>query len=1241
MFTLQKPPLLSRPVKVRHILALISLLLISAARPTTAHAQTDVIRGKVTNADGQPLANVRVSATSIPGNVTREARTDARGSFQMTFPGAAGDYMMGYALLGYTYRQFEIKRTADQDVLVADARMGAVQIDTVSITAPVQQRVSRFSEMQDISGTEKFVSTGAVPAELAGNIAALAASMPGVLLVPGVDGGADGFSVLGLGADQNSVTLNGLNFGGNGLPRDARMSGSLSTSPYDGSRGGFAGAQFNVRTGGGGSNFLTRGMSMVLNAPQLQWTDQAARALGNEYTNVSIGGVASGALKQNRSFYNVTYEVSRNSRDNQTLLNAGALGLNTAGIAVDSVNRFVGILQQRGIPVTTRADKSSRLSDNGSVLGSFDFSPPNSTTGSAYGITINGNWGKQSPVGGSVNQLASASGERINWSGGAQMRHTRYIGLLLSESNAGINTSRNYGEPFLDLPSGNVRVNSELSNGTSGVQNFSFGGNQGLSSTSQSVGATVQNTISWFDDANKHRLKFGTEVQYSGSSQNQSNNLRGTYYFNSLSDLEARRPASFNRTLVARTRATRQYTGAVSLTDSWRKTQDLQIQYSLRVENTRFTAQPQYNRLVDSVFGMRNDRVPMPIVVSPRAGFSYTLGNAQEVGAFTGAVRGPRAVIRGGIGVFSNASNAGSISSALDNTGLPGGAQQLSCVGDAAPIPDWEMYAANPGGIPDHCADGTGATVFANNAPNVSLFGKSYRPSQSIRSNFSWSGSILDARFSTSIEGTYAINRNQSRTVDLNFNPSERFALSNEEQRPVFVQTSSIVPSTGAIASRDARVSQSFSRVSEFRSDMQSQTAQLSVRLSPINRGVTRFSWNVAYTLMNVREQVNGFTSTAGNPVGLEWAQSAQGPHQISYGFRYTFFKVVQLGWNGSFRSGMAYTPGIVGDVNGDGYSNDRAFIFNPASTNDAAFGAAMQQLIDNSTGAARECLVKQLGTIAARNSCRGPWMTTGAMNLSIDRVKFRLPNRTSMQFSVTNPMGALDMLLHGDGKLRGWGQNPAPDPSLLYVRGFDPATKQYKYEVNQRFGASRPQFLTQRSPVSMAITFKVDLGPTRERQMLEQNITQGLKITDRRGWENTYRSMGSNGITNPMSTILRSQDSLRLTAVQADSIASMNRRYTYRTDSLWTPVARRFAALGPEYRIGIEYDRYIQARHDQIDFMINVVTALRELLTPAQRRKLSQSINNMLDPQYLRSMRNGNGMYIPFGGTVGLSVGG
>jgi hypothetical protein len=49
----------------------------------------------------------------------------------------------------------------------------------------------------------------------------MAASIPGVLLIPGANGAADGFSVLGLDPSDNTITMNGMTFDGGDLPRDA------------------------------------------------------------------------------------------------------------------------------------------------------------------------------------------------------------------------------------------------------------------------------------------------------------------------------------------------------------------------------------------------------------------------------------------------------------------------------------------------------------------------------------------------------------------------------------------------------------------------------------------------------------------------------------------------------------------------------------------------------------------------------------------------------------------------------------------------------------------------------------------------------------------------------------------------------------------------------------------------------------------------------------------------------------
>ena len=477
--------------------------------------------------------------------------------------------------------------------------------------------------------------------------------------------------------------------------------------------------------------------------------------------------------------------------------------------------------------------------------------------------------------------------------------------------------------------------------------------------------------------------------------------------------------------------------------------------------------------------------------------------------------------------------------------------------------------------------------MFANTAPNVSLFASNYTAPRSLRSNLQWNGPVLNNRFSATIEATYSANMNQASPVDINFNPDTRFTLATEGGRPVFVQPSSIVPATGAIALTDSRVSPLFSRVTEIRSDLRSESRQVSLRLSPVSFNTT-FSWSVSYVYTNVRDRVRGFGSTAGNPLDLEWARSSfDARHQIVYNLGYNLFDVVRVGWYGSFRSGNPFTPMISGDVNGDGYSNDRAYLFKPAETPDAALASGIQSLLDHGSAAARSCLRKQLGNLAARNSCEGPWTSTANMSFTFNPVKVRMPQRATLSFNVSNPLGAADLLLHGESKLHGWGQQATPDQALLYVRGFDPASQRYRYEVNQRFGATIPALSAFRTPVTLTAMLRFDVGPTRERQALTMQLDRGRRTQGQKLPEQFIKLMyGSGSIPNPMAQILRQQDSLHLTAPQADSIASLNRWYSIRIDSIWSPVAKFLSDLPDSYDQGEAYDHYLSARRASVDLL-------------------------------------------------------
>ncbi|MEP6496216.1 MAG: carboxypeptidase-like regulatory domain-containing protein [bacterium] len=1204
-----------------------ALLALQCAVVLPVAAQSaDVIRGQVTTAQREPIENANVSATSVSGGVTRAAHTDRTGRFTITFAGGDGDYWIAVTSIGFSPKRFEVKRTADQDILIADVRLirSAALLDTVTIAA-ARGRVGRNARTPDIGGGDKAIDPNTLPAKQAGDLNATAASLPGVQPIFGADGDPAGFSVLGLSADQNSITLNGGAFSGGSLPRDAALSTSLNQSPYDVSRGGFSGAQLNV-IAQPGSNYVRRTNSLNLDSPRIQWTDPVARELGQQYSNVSLGGLLSGPIRFDKSFYSISYQLGRRSSDLRTLLNTDPLGLEATGIAGDSVRRLLAIAQRSGIPSSVAGLGDRRLSDQGLVFGSLDFAPPSSSSGQALNVTFNGGWNKQTPSSALTNELPAHSGDHTTWNAGVQLRHNAYVNnVILSETALNLGENGAFGTPYARLPSGSVLVNSLFADGASGVTRIGFGGSSALSVSQTNRTIELKNQLSWFSVNNRHRLKLSSELRHDQVSADQSANQLGTFSFNSIADFDAGRPTSFTRQLSPNMQRSGQVIGALSFSDSYRPTEQLQVQYGARVDANRFTTTPSFNPDIESLFGMHNDRTPNRIYASPRVGFSWAYGSAPQIGGVDGAVRGPRAVVRGGAGVFQNTPTSALLGASLVNTGLPSGLQQMSCVGAAAPIPDWNRYAADPLAIPSRCADGAAGTVFASTVPNVTLFTHDWSAPRAARGNLNWQGPILNNRLTATIEGAYSLNLNQSSFSDLNFAPNPQFSLSDEGGRPVFVRLTSIVPSTGAIASRDARVTQSYSHVTELRSDLESQTRQIKLQLLPSTFS-SSVAWGVSYVHTSVREQYRGFSSTAGNPLDVERSRgSLDSRHQIVYNIGYNVLDAVRVNWYGQFRSGNPFTPGIAGDVNGDGYSNDRAFIFDPTKTDDPVFAAQMRSVLATGSRDARSCLDRQLGQLAARNSCEAPWTSEATLTLSFNPLKLRLPQRASIQFQLGNPLGAADLALHGESRLRGWGQSAFPDPTLLFVRGFDPSARRYTYTVNPHFGSASPQLGMFRTPVTLTALMRFDLGPTRERQSLTQTLDRGRTQPGAKVSEQVLKAMYvTGGVLNPMAQLLRQSDTLELTGGQADSLASMNVTYTTELDSIWSDVAKELAALPATYDQGEAYRRYRRAREASVDLLIGLAPRITSLLTGSQQRRLPPFVTIYLDRRYLAGIRSG-----------------
>src|SRR5678816_653105 len=84
-----------------------------------------------------------------------------------------------------------------------------------------------------------------------------------------------------------------------------------------------------------------------------------------------------------------------------------------------------------------------------------------------------------------LTRTPAQTGEAHAWSTSASLLHSNYFWFgVLSQTTLGFAIQRQSAAPYLDFPTGTVRVASELSDGTTSIKNLSFGGGSPASQVS-------------------------------------------------------------------------------------------------------------------------------------------------------------------------------------------------------------------------------------------------------------------------------------------------------------------------------------------------------------------------------------------------------------------------------------------------------------------------------------------------------------------------------------------------------------------------------------------------------------------------------------------------------------------------------------------------------------------------------------------------------------------------------------
>jgi hypothetical protein len=1214
----------------------LALLLACAhdVRAQSVEVRREVIAGRVTTATDAPLAGAVIIATMAPNRETFSDTSDADGKYAMRIAHGTGDYLLYIASVGLTPVRKRLVRVGAESVFVFDAQLSAPHAAPLAIVKVAGRRP--VPDRNRSSGIEPGAServpealNGALATDELGDFNALA------LTTPGATASAGGYSVLGLGAAQNSATLNGMAFNAGALPRDVRTSARVSTSTYDPSRGWFSGSNVNVELTGGGLFGFARAHATV-DAPALQVATPYASAAGQQFTNIRGSYGADGPLTwANEHTYNIGVQAERRTSDVVSLATADGFLLPRLGIAADTSAQLMSALRVNGIPTLTPTLATARVQESASFIGRIERTPNAATTGyqpvaTTYGVTLFAQGGRDRGV--RLNALSTDSrvGENVNGAAALQGILTHYFNkYFLNETRSSVSVSERRESSMLDAPEGRALVQSNQVDGVAGTTSLAFGGNSYGNRNLRQLTWETTNTSKFFASGrDAHGLRITGDARFDTYRSAIGSNPFGTFTYASLTDVASNTPSSFSRTVVSPSRRGGEWNAFASVGDNWKVTPRFQLLYGLRLEGNAFTTHAAFNPEVLQAFGARTDYAPVTVGVSPRVGFTWLLATpsfsykAGPSGEFTAPTR---RYLRGGVGQFRSMVSPSLLSEAYAANGLPNGTSSIMCIGEATPVPDWQSYEINASTVPTQCVGGA-RTAFNDASPSVRLVRQGYQPPTSWRGNLVYS--TRTAVIDWSAEVIASLNLHQPGTFDLNFAGVEKFRLAGEN-RPVFVDAASIVPASGVASPVDARGNPSFGRVVSTQSDLRSLSKQLTLSARPVSAYMHNWYLSGSYTLASNRAESRGFDGGAfASPSERTWARGDfDVRHQVITQFGY--------GKNGMsiagllrLQSGTPYTPTIAGDVNGDGLSNnDRAFIANTAGMANGDGTDDLRALLAGNPRAAN-CLGKQLGRVAGRNSCVNPWSAALNAELSFHQQRLHDFRITSIAINFANPLAGADQILHGSDAMRGWGNATIADATLYTVRGFDPANRAYQYAVNPRFGSPATLSALSRAPFRMTIDISMDLGQPVARQQLNKWLRPGragdagvrLAASD---LKKRYES----NVPDPFRTVLLQTDSLLLNRAQVEALQNADKPYRAKMDSVWVKLATRLAGL-PERFDDAEALRLQEAAVDEGWEVTRL--AVHDSLGPIISKLQMSLANGLVQDLYRATVATPRRIYVP-----------
>lgn len=469
-----------------------------------------------------------------------------------------------------------------------------------------------------------------------------------------------------------------------------------------------------------------------------------------------------------------------------------------------------------------------------------------------------------------------------------------------------------------------------------------------------------------------HRVKAGLAVATHREETNLGA-LGGSYRFGDATDFQALAGAWYGVEAPPAV-AFRTTESALFIQDVWRVTSGLEVTLGLRSDVMRYPATSlEENGAWATATGLDvPERKNTYSRVSPRLGFRWDIGSERAW------------VLEGGAGTFTELPDRAALAEALMRD------RGLTARYGVGTLVSWPA------------APTTTAAPVSGTA--LSLLGPEYEGPRTRRAALRLLRSF--GGWSAYTSGVYRYTDFLSRRRDLNLPATA--SGTDQHGRPLFGALQQVGALVVAQPGANRRFA-GFDAVHALESTGFSEFSAVSVGIDRVTERGLSFALN--YTLAQTTDNLAGtltqglspFPSTTGTGDWAEGRADVDAPQRILVAaeWRAGASAAMRLGAVFRMRSGAAFTPGFRDgvDANGDGDgSNDPAFI-DPAMT-------GIAPLLDE-----WDCLRRQSGALAARNSCRAEWST------SLDlRAAFRLADLRLGRVALV--VDALDVLAQTRGPI-------------------------------------------------------------------------------------------------------------------------------------------------------------------------------------------------------------------------------